>query len=401
MSDPNPSPNLEQRFSAALLRIRSRSPFFATLALFARFRPSREVVTAATDGRDVYYNPAFMSRLPEREFEGVLLHEVLHAAHLHVTRRSLRNPQLWNIAADIVVNGILRDHGFELPQGALFDSALERYSVEEVYALLLKHSQKYELPGLDLLEAAPADVGEDERESYGQPGNPRRSRARGLGDDSMSEARKNRLEAHWARANQQAATLARGLHKGDAPAGLERLLAAASPPRLDWRAVLWRFLTATPTDFEGFDRRYIGRGLYLDALQGHKLRLYLAVDTSGSVDDAQVRAFLAEVQGILRAYPQLECWLYYADAAVYGPYVLGPGDPIPTPRGGGGTDFRPFFQAVREAHEDYLGGVCVYLTDGYGDFPAEPPELPVLWAITPGGLDLEHLPFGEGVRLVG
>ncbi|WP_018465446.1 DUF2201 family putative metallopeptidase [Calidithermus timidus] len=388
------SDTLERRLSAALLRIRSRSPFFATLALFARFRPSREVITAATDGHDVYYNPAFMNKLSERELEGVLLHEVLHAAHLHVTRRSLRNPQLWNIAADIVVNGILRDHGFELPQGALFDPALERYSVEEVYALLLKHSQKYELPGLDLLEAAPADAEGAEEES-------RRSRAGGLGDDSMSEARKSRLEAHWARANQQAAALARGLHKGDTPAGLERLLAAASPPRLDWRAMLWRFLTATPTDFEGFDRRYIGRGLYLDALQGHKLRLYLAVDTSASVDDAQVRAFLAEVQGILWAYPQLECWLYYADAAIYGPYVLGPGDPIPTPRGGGGTDFRPFFQAVHEVHEDYLGGVCVYLTDGYGDFPPEPPELPVLWAITPGGVDLENLPFGEGVRLVG
>ncbi|WP_027891637.1 DUF2201 family putative metallopeptidase [Calidithermus chliarophilus] len=401
MKEPTSPEALERRFSAALLRIRSRSPFFATLALFARFRPSREVATAATDGRDVFYNPAFMGQLSERELEGVLLHEVLHAAHLHVARRSRRDPHLWNIAADIVVNGILRDHGFELPQGALFDPALERYSVEEVYALLLKHGHPYELPGLDLLEAAPADAEGEEREGYGRPGDRKGPRARSLGEDSLSEARKSELEAHWARANQQAATLARGVHKGDTPAGLERLLGAASPPRLDWRALLWRFLTATPTDFEGFDRRFLGRGLYLEALQGHKLRVYLAVDTSGSVDDTQVQTFLAEVQGILRAYPQLEVWLYYADAALYGPHLLGPNDPVPTPQGGGGTDFRPFFQAVREAHDDHLGGVCVYLTDGYGDFPSEAPEIPVLWVITPGGVELEGLPFGEGVRLVG
>jgi MoxR-like ATPase len=44
--------------------------------------------------------------------------------------------------------------------------------------------------------------------------------------------------------------------------------------------------------------------------------------------------------------------------------------------------------------------VCVYLTDGYGDFPAEPPDLPVLWVVTPGGRALETFPFGEAVRLL-
>ena len=45
-------------------------------------------------------------------------------------------------------------------------------------------------------------------------------------------------------------------------------------------------------------------------------------------------------------------------------------------------------------------GVCVYLTDGYGTFPDPPPELSVLWVVTPGGLDLSQFPFGEAVRLL-
>lgn len=44
--------------------------------------------------------------------------------------------------------------------------------------------------------------------------------------------------------------------------------------------------------------------------------------------------------------------------------------------------------------------VCVYLTDGYGTFPNQAPELPVLWVVTPGGLDLSQFLFGETVRLL-
>ncbi|MDJ0712864.1 MAG: hypothetical protein QNJ54_01430 [Prochloraceae cyanobacterium] len=55
---------------------------------------------------------------------------------------------------------------------------------------------------------------------------------------------------------------------------------------------------------------------------------------------------------------------------------------------------------VEENCPNFSAGVCVYLTDGYGDFPPEPPELPVLWVVTLGGLDLSEFPFGEAVRLL-
>ena len=81
-------------------------------------------------------------------------------------------------------------------------------------------------------------------------------------------------------------------------------------------------------------------------------------------------------------------------------HPLSADSPIPAPQGGGGTDFRPFFGAVNEIHQPHLGGVCVYLTDGYGDFPAESPELPTLWVVSPGGLDAEQFPFGEAMKLL-
>ena len=148
------------------------------------------------------------------------------------------------------------------------------------------------------------------------------------------------------------------------------------------------------------NRRFIGRGLYLETLEGESVQVYVAVDTSGSIDNEQLRMFLSEVRGILNSYPHLKCELYYADADAYGPYDLDSNRTLPPPQGGGGTAFVPFFSKVEENWDGLTTGVCVYLTDGYGDFPVRSPELPVLWVVTPGGLDLSGFPFGEAVRLL-
>ncbi len=291
---PSPAPALERRISASLFRLRKRSPFFATLALFAHYRPSLELPTAATDGRDVFYNPQFMAALPDEHFDGVLMHEVLHAALLHVTRRFHRDPRRWNIAADIVVNGILLQNGFSLPEGHLRDVELERHAVEEVYALL---PTAQEPVILDLLEAPPSDAASErnDKEGRGQVGKDKSFRGKKLSGDALGEAEKAAIEKHWKKAVQQAQAVARSQGKGSLPAGLERAFGLLGPAELDWKTLLWRFLVRTPTDFAGYDRRHVGRGWYLETLEGESLKVYIAVDTSGSVDDALIRRFLSEV----------------------------------------------------------------------------------------------------------
>jgi predicted metal-dependent peptidase len=375
----------QKNISASLLRLRMKSPFFATIALFARFVPSQQIETAATDGKDIFYNPDFLNSLPTAQQDGLLLHEVLHAALMHVLRKGVRESKIWNIAADIVVNGIVIQQGvFELPTGGLRDPELEHLSVEEIYELLLKDISKHPcLSNADLLDRPPGDT-------LSNQGN----------GDSLSEAKKAALEAHWRNALQQAAVIARTANAGKLPAGMDRELGLLTSPQLDWRAYLWRYLVQTPTDFMGFDRRFIGRGLYLETLIGESVQVYVAVDTSGSICDRELQMFLSEVRGILSAYPHLKCQLYYVDAEAYGPYDLDSDSQIPSPQGGGGTSFIPFFDKVQENWDGQTQGVCVYLTDGYGTFPAKPPELPVLWVVTPGGLDLSGFEFGEAVRLL-
>ncbi|WP_373542652.1 VWA-like domain-containing protein [Chamaesiphon sp.] len=371
--------------SASLLRLRMKSPFFGTLAMFAQFVPSMTIPSAATDGRNIFCNPEFLQSLSTPQQDGLLLHEILHAALLHPVRLRERDPHLWNIAADIIVNGtIARQCSFELPPGGLRDQRLEHLSVEEVYELLrTTGANNYQLADLDLI-ATPREIG-----------------AAAIAEtlEARELAQPQVLAAHWRQAIDRATAIAT-TQAGKYSRGIDRTFGSSVNPPLDWRAYLWQYLAQTPTDFEGFDRRFVTRGLYLEALRGESVRVYLAIDTSGSVSETTLCLFMSEVRGILGAYPHLECDLYYVDSEADGPYALTLSDPLPTPQGGGGTSFVPFFDRVAATWDGHTQAVCIYLTDGYGEFPAIAPVLPTLWVVTAGGLDLAQFPFGKTVGLI-
>ena len=395
---------LSDLISATRIRLRRHSPFFAALAMFVDVRFTEEVPIAATDGKMLFFHPEGYGDLQPAERDAVFLHELLHAALLHPVRLGVRDRELFNIAADIVVNGMVAaEQSVALPEGAIRNQKLEHLSVEEVYELLQKQVTKKKkplmLPLADLLLPGSMD-------SRGREGGDQEGDAHGTVEslDPAGELHdlhdRSTLEAHWKQAIQQAKVLASSQGQGSLPAGMQRHLGEIADPQMDWRSLLWRYLVRTPTDFSGFDRRFLHRGLYLDHLEGEGVQVFCCIDTSGSIDDEQMGQFLGELSGILSAYPMLDCQLWYADAGCYGPYTIDSIRDLPRPEGGGGTDFRPFFRAAEQAWSGDQEAVCVYLTDGYGDFTEEAPELPVLWVIVPGGLPSEEIPYGEICRLV-
>ena len=377
---------LEWRLSASMMRLRRASPFFATLAMHARFVETDDIPTAATDGRDILYNPEFLGQLSDEHLDGVMLHEVLHAALSHVHRRGRRDPRLWNVAADVVVNGLVLGNGFDLPDGHVRDVPREGLSVEEVYTALVSDD--------DSDGASPDHDDLLEREGQAPDGEQ-------IGDtpggSSLRRQRARALERHWEQVARQAATAHRASGRGELPLGTERAFGLEVPAAVDWRSVLWQFVSRARSDFAAFDRRFTYRGLFLETLENEDLDVDVCIDTSGSIDERVLALFAAELDAILLAYPGVRCRLWYADAAVYGPWELSGGDDLPPPQGGGGTDFSPFFEAVREHSFDE--GVCVYLTDGFGVFPEDPPNRSTLWAVMPGGAQDEAFPFGDVIRL--
>ena len=342
-------------------------------------------------GIDVYYNAEYVQALSAPQLDGLLVHEVLHAALGHVHRRGQRDTKAWNQAADVVVNGLVAGASLELPAGGVRAADLEHLSVEEVYAVIVREDRSLPDAPLDLL----VSEGSAPRDSRGgRAGDPTGEPA------SIRSPTRQAAERHWAAAVERAAVVARGRQQGSIAVGVERAFDLVDRPKLDWRTLLWRFLTRTPSDFGAYDRRLIHRGLYVETLETIALRVLVCIDTSGSIDQDALTLFLGEIDGMLAAYPTTEAWLFYADAEAYGPWSLTVGGERPAPVGGGGTDFRPFFAAADEAGLIDERAVAVYLTDGFGDFPGEPVSCPVLWVVTPGGRDDAEFPFGEVVRLI-
>ena len=91
-----------------------------------------QVAAISPAAAELYVNPLCGLEDDERRF--VIAHELLHAALRHDTRAGGRDPWLWNVACDYVINGWLTEMSVgDLPATALYDPALKGKSAEEVY----------------------------------------------------------------------------------------------------------------------------------------------------------------------------------------------------------------------------------------------------------------------------
>jgi predicted metal-dependent peptidase len=128
---------------------RARSWFIANYPLLAALAAAFEIVEDAaicerfdiaiaavsSEERRIYINPKFPLTYGGLQF--VMAHELLHVGLRHEARRQGRDPFLWNIACDYVINAWLIEMGVgELPTSSLMlDLALgfEKESAEAIY----------------------------------------------------------------------------------------------------------------------------------------------------------------------------------------------------------------------------------------------------------------------------
>ena len=378
--------------SKCIIQVKRECHFFGALMLFAKIYADQSVDTAATDGKKILVNEKFLNSLKSSEQNALLLHEVLHMALLHVTRRGQRDPFIWNIAADIVVNDlILRNTKFKLPQGAIFNKKYKDKSVEYIYEDLLKDDKykKFEFKTwfLDILDQK---KNENEKDAKGER----------LTDDEIEE-----VESFW-RDKLEVLKNADQFDpnnegQGTMPGGMGIEIESILEPEVDWRHALWKYVGKTPADFDDLDRRFFYRGLYLEGLLTEALNVSVCIDTSGSVSDRLLEQFFAELKGILRSYPHVKCNLFYGDTELFGPYPIESIEEIPKAMGRGGTSFKPFFKYLEKNDNNLVGShrVSIYFTDGYGDFPTKKPIDPTMWLVCKDGLESRQFPFGEVVRI--
>lgn len=195
--------------------------------------------------------------------------------------------------------------------------------------------------------------------------------------------------------------------KGQLPAGIERLVDDLTTPKVPWYVLLEQYVNEVVRDDYNeliHDRRYVQYGIYLPDMYSEGCTVAVAIDTSGSIGPEEIQAFVTETVAILRSKAVRSIRLFACDAAITLDTTLNPWDQIPEDfPGGGGTDFRPIFDALEESGD--RPACLVYLTDLFGSFPDTPPSYPVLWVSPTEDYDIPfgtHVHFdlmGEGVEI--
>lgn len=392
--DTAPCEDTLKRLSKLRAKALLNDPFFGSLLMRLQLVENNQQETMATDGSHIYYNKTFTATLKDDECTGVLMHELLHCAYYHVWRRQTRDPILFNIAADLAINPILKDCGFKLPANALDDKKYHNMAAEQIYALLMKEVDKQIEKLKEQFLASGTGTFEDSKQGKGDKD--------GDGKDGKSAPAPSEgmTEIDWQIAVEQAANMAE--RAGRLPAGLRRTIDLNKKPKADWRAVLRRFIQNTiPCDYTWStpNRRYISQGLYLPGVRKENTpRIAIGVDTSGSISTAELSAFAAELTAIMQECKPEKMVVLYCDAEVNAVEEFTPEDNCVDlkPYGGGGTRFSPIFEAI-EKMEDDPPAVLIYLTDLYSSDTPKEPEYPVLWVVTEKSS--AHHPFGELVVL--
>ena len=408
-------------------------PLVATLALHLKIVPvvDARLPTAATDGRSLFVNPYFLSTLTPDERVFLLAHEVWHEALLHGRRRALRDPRLWNLAADHEVNHLLREDGLKMPADGILYAEHAGASAEHVYAVLEagtafpQRRGQQRRPGSDIHLGSPD--GADPFEGTGRGlGN-----GDGEGDDDSGDDSGDSQDGDGAEGQAADETFARfgpiagkvdpdfrtapdptaaddwasrvvalsGQLAGRLPAGLTRAIDQVLRPKVPWPVLLRDFVSRSAGGRLSWlppSRRHVHRGLYLPSRRNDTLRIAVAIDTSGSTTMEMPR-FVAELGAILRAFGRYEVRLVQCDADIGFDERFDDSRPLSLSSlrmvGGGGTDFRPVFRRLAGDPPQAL----VFLTDGYGPAPAEPPAYPVLWLLTSDGTN--PAPWGRVVKM--
>jgi len=124
----------EQKIEKATSILIRDNIFFGSLLMRMELKKDPTCETAWTNGRELGYNPAFISSLSLKQTVFVLAHEVMHPALKHHIRRGKRDPRKWNEAGDYAINDVLLDAGFEGIHGILSNKEFQGMDAETIYA---------------------------------------------------------------------------------------------------------------------------------------------------------------------------------------------------------------------------------------------------------------------------
>ncbi len=375
-----------------------RQPFVGMLAMRMELITvvDSRMPTACTDGSAIYFSAPFLMNLSNEQRIFLMAHELWHCVFLHFKRKGSRDHERFNYATDLEVNFMLEQQGFDVIEFLPHKKEWRDLSAEAIYDLLKSNAKRPESADVHIYDSDTEDgqmPGESKNTKKGDAGNG----GQWVKDDDYQPGVEPRADRKWRQWVVSAAQQVKR-SKGGLPAYLEQMIKDQYQPELSWKEILQQFVSYC---FGGSrqwlppNRRHIHQGLYLPSRKDDFLSVVVAIDTSGSTM-SDLPDFLAELKGIVTSFGRYDVTLIECDADVQNVRHFSEWEPFEYEQfdfhGFGGTDFRPVFTWINNNIAEPK--LLIFMTDGYGDVPSNPPEYPMLWVLTSDG----HPPAEWGWR---
>ncbi|MER6493440.1 vWA domain-containing protein [Streptomyces griseorubiginosus] len=316
------------------------------------------IAAVNTEAAEIYVNP--LRRFEDEEWRFILAHEMLHAALRHGDRCGTRDPYLFNIACDYVINGWLNEMQIgTMPEGLLHDPQLAGLSSEEVYDRIAGDLRR--MRRLATLR------GKGVGDILGGPlGSPR---------DYVD------LDEFYRRGLARGLDLHQQQERGFLPGGLVEEIRALSHPPLPWDAQLARWFDefvpspqpvrsyARPSRRQSATPGIPRAGRYFPPEEIARCTFGVVLDTSGSMS----RTLLGKALGAIASYAEARdvpaARVVFCDAAPHDAGYLPVTEIAQRVRvhGRGGTVLQPGIDLLHRADDFPAGAPVLVITDGWCD----------------------------------
>lgn len=320
---------------------------FSRVIFNAKYKIDKKIKTAATDGKDIFINEDYYKALKDKEAIGLLLHEVMHIVLLHHTRRGKRDPELWNVACDCIINYFILQAGFELPKEALKYPNANKYTAEQLYNILKEKQENNELPfdlngyESDLKELSDEYSKEDTIYNIENTYN-----------DSDIHTLEKLIQTYTKDSKNAELTLLYDLVKG----------------KLPWHVLLYKYVNKSiikDYTWKPCNRRYLQNRIYLPTEKPNKFILTVAIDVSCSISQKEFNTIMSELVNVLKQPNIAQIRLITFNTNIVQDIIIrSPKQLLSTKlRSGGGTDIDSTIDAFIKGKDNLL----LVFTDGYFD----------------------------------
>ncbi len=388
-----------EKLTTARVGLLLKAPFFGNMATRMKLIEADEwCPTAATNGRNFYYNTEFVKKLSVKKLEFLFGHEILHCVFDHFGRVGSRDRMLSNIAQDYAVNQILVDEriGEKITEVQIcYDSKYRGMAWEEIYDELYAKAEK--IPMEDLLKQLGDLLDEHINEDGGAPG--KEGDKDGKGKPRMTKEEAQAIKDEIKEAMIQAASAAGA---GKTPAGIQRMIKDMTEPKISWRELVQQEIQSIVRNDYSFtrpNRKSMHSGAVLPGMkEATTIDIGISIDMSGSIGEEDATVFLSEVKGIVDQYEDFKINLWCFDTEIYNHKEITHDNAHDLldyePMGGGGTMFEANWEFMKE------NGIepkkFIMFTDGYpcGEW-GDPDYCDTIFVVK--GNTQAEAPFGQTV----